>query len=49
MNVSLQVSACLGPLDTEEDEDEEEEDEPPALTFQVVNNLTIAPVTEVRR
>lgn len=40
------MGACLGPLDDEEEEDEEA-DEPPVLTFRVINNFTIAPISDV--
>lgn len=40
-----QVSACLGPR---EEDDEEEDDEPPVVTFQVINNLTMNAISDVR-
>eukprot|EP00752_Nemacystus_decipiens_P005128 g4653.t1 len=44
-DLATQVGAVHGPLET--DEDTEEEDEPPVLTFQVLNDKTINPITEV--
>lgn len=40
-----QVRACLGLL---EDVEEEEEDEPPALSFRIINNYTVASISEVK-
>lgn len=40
----MQVRPCLGLLE----EDEDEDDVPPeAVSFRIINNFTIAPVSEV--
>ncbi|CAN0273333.1 unnamed protein product, partial [Scytosiphon promiscuus] len=44
-DLATQVGACLGPLDDEEEDDDA--DEPPVLTFKVINNFTITPISEV--
>lgn len=40
--MALQVRACVGRL-----EDYDEEEEPSAVAFEVINNFTVIPISEV--